>query len=447
MVEPAVAELAGVAHPVRGGVADYDDLVARARDRRVVLIGEASHGTRDFYRERARLTRRLIEEAGFAAVAVEGDWPDVQRLHRYVTGRGSDVHPHDALGDFERFPTWMWRNTEVAEFAAWLRARNDGFAAADRVGCYGLDLYSLRASMEAVVEYLDRVDPREAAQARLRYSCFDHVGGEGHAYAQALARARAIPCEDEVVAQLVDLRARADAYVRRDGLVAEDEFFSAEQNAVVVRDAEEYYQQMYRGNVSSWNLRDRHMAATLDALLEHLGRRHAHPRVVVWAHNSHVGDARATEMGARGELTIGQLARQHYGDGALLVGFTTYDGSVTAARDWGDPPEQRWVRPALPGSHEAFLHDALAVGAGIERAWFDTREPTVRRHLAVSRLYRAIGVVYRPETERGSHYFSARLADTFDAVIHLDHTAALEPLVRYEGWDDAEPPETYPSGL
>jgi erythromycin esterase-like protein len=204
---------------------------------------------------------------------------------------------------------------------------------------------------------------------------------------------------------------------------------------------------MYRGNVSSWNLRDRHMAATLDALLTHLGRHHAHPRVVVWAHNSHVGDARATEMGARGELTIGQLARQRYGDAALLVGFTTYDGSVTAARDWGDEPEQRWVRAALPGSHEAFLHETLALGAGLERAWLDTSDPVVRRHLAVARLYRAIGVVYRPETERWSHYFSARLADTFDAVIHLDRTAALEPLVRGAVWDDAEPPETYPSGL
>jgi len=447
MAERIALEFAAVAHPVRGGVDDYDDLVARARDRQVVLVGEASHGTHDFYRERARLTRRLIEEAGFLAVAVEGDWPDVHRLHRYGTGRGSDRDARDALRDFERFPTWMWRNTEVADFASWLRAHNDGRAPADRVGWYGLDLYSLRASMEAVVEYLDRIDPREAARARLRYSCFDHVGGEGHAYAQALARSRAIPCEDEVVAQLVDLRARADAYLRRDGLVAEDDFFSAEQNAVVVRDAEEYYQQMYRGNVSSWNLRDRHMAATLDALLTFLGRHHEHPRVVVWAHNSHVGDARATEMSARGELTIGQLARQRYGDGALLVGFTTYDGSVTAARDWGDAPEQRWVRPALPGSHEAFLHDTLAVGAGLDRAWLDTRDPVVRRHLAVSRLYRAIGVVYRPETERGSHYFSARLADAFDAVIHLDRTAALEPLVRTEMWDDAEPPETYPSGL
>ena len=328
-------------------------------------------------------------------------------------------------------------------FVEWLRARNDAHAhPATKARFYGLDLYSLRASMEAVVEYLERVDPGEARRARDRYSCFDHVGGEGQAYGYGLAFSGALPCENEVVAQLVELRRRADAYLRRDGWIADDEFFFAEQNARLVRDAEEYYQQMYRAEVSSWNLRDRHMAGTLDALVEHLDRQVPRAKVVVWEHNSHVGDARATEMGARGELNVGQLARQRYGHECVLVGFTTYDGTVTAATDWGGPAERKRVRPALADSHEAFLHEI-----GMPCFWLDTTQPDVHDLLAVPRLERAIGVIYRPQTERGSHYFDARLAEQFDAVIHFDHTRALEPLERTSLWDEGEPPETFPSGI
>ena len=247
---------------------------------------------------------------------------------------------------------------------------------------YGLDLYSLRASMEAVVDYLDRVDPDEARRARERYSCFDQVGGEGQAYGYGLAFSGAIPCENEVVAQLVELRRRADAYMRRDGWIADDEFFFAEQNARLVRDAEEYYQQMYRAEVSSWNLRDRHMAGTLDALVEHLDRQVARTKIVVWEHNSHVGDARATEMSARGELNVGQLARQRYGNECVLVGFTTFDGTVTAATDWGGPAERKRVRPALADSHEALLH-----GSGVSRFWLDTAQPAVHERLWRSRAW------------------------------------------------------------
>jgi erythromycin esterase-like protein len=324
-----------------------------------------------------------------------------------------------------------------------MRARNDAHAhPATKARFYGLDLYSLRASIEAVIEYLDRVDPAEARRARARYSCFDHVAGEGQAYGYALAHQGAVPCENEVVAQLLELRSRADAYLRRDGWVAEDELFFAEQNARVVRDAEEYYQQMYRAEVSSWNLRDRHMAGTLDALVEHLDRQVGRAKVVVWEHNSHVGDARATAMNARGELNVGQLARQRYGTECLLVGFTTYDGRVTAAPNWGDPPERKHVRPALRGSHEALLHEVAAPGF-----WLATHEPAVHESLSQVRLERAIGVIYRPETERESHYFGARLADQFDAVIHLDRTRALEPLERTALWDRGEPPETFPTGI
>ena len=431
------------AHAITGQRGDYDGLLDLIGDRRLVLIGEASHGTHDFYRERARITRRLIDECGFSAVAIEADWPDAYRVNRYVMGLSDDADANTALSDFRRFPAWMWRNRDVLAFVEWLRARNDAHAhPATKARFYGLDLYSLRASIEAVVEYLDHVDPDEATRARARYSCFDHVGAEGQAYGYALAHLGAIPCENEVVTQLIELRRRAESYLRRDGWVADDEFFFAEQNARLVRDAEEYYQKMYRAEVSSWNLRDRHMAGTLDALIEHLDRQHPRTKVVVWEHNSHVGDARSTEMGTRGELNVGQLARQRYGKESVLVGFSTFDGTVTAASDWGGQAERKRVRAASADSHEAFLHDS-----GGKRFWLDTAQPAVHAALSVPRLERAIGVIYLPETERWSHYFHARLSEQFDAVIHLDHTRAVEPLERSSLWDDGEPPETYPSGI
>ncbi|MGO8861606.1 MAG: erythromycin esterase family protein [Acidimicrobiales bacterium] len=430
-------------HPVTGEPGDYDSLLSLVGDRRFVLIGEASHGTHEFYRERARITRRLIDECGFTAVAVEADWPDAYRVNRYVMGLSDDRGADAALSDFRRFPAWMWRNSDVLAFVEWLRARNDAHAhPSTKARFYGLDLYSLRASMEAVVDYLDRIDPEEAARARRRYSCFDHVGGEGQAYGYALAYSGAIPCENEVVSQLVELRHKADAYLRRDGWVADDEFFFAEQNARLVRNAEEYYQQMYRAEVSSWNLRDRHMAGTLNALIEHLDGQHPRTKIVVWEHNSHVGDARSTEMSRRGELNVGQLARQRYGRDSVLVGFTTFDGTVTAASDWGGPTERKRVRAASTDSHEAFLHES-----GGTAFWLDTAQPAVREPLSIPRLERAIGVIYRPQTERGSHYFAARLGEQFDAVIHLDRTRAVEPLERTSLWDRGEPPETYPTGF
>ena len=430
-------------HDITGEPRDYDALIDLVGDRRFVLLGEASHGTHDFYRERARITRSLIDERGFTAVAVEADWPDAYRVNRYVMGLSEDHDADSALSDFRRFPAWMWRNRDVLAFVEWLRTRNEAHShPATKARFYGLDLYSLRASMESVVDYLESVDPNEAKRARARYSCFDHVGGEGQAYGYALAFSGAIPCENEVVAQLIDLRRKADAYLRRDGWMADDEFFYAEQNARLVRDAEEYYQQMYRAEVSSWNLRDRHMAGTLDALIEHLDHQIPRSKIVVWEHNSHVGDARATEMGSRGELNVGQLARKRYGSECILVGFTTFDGTVTAATNWGGPAERKRVRAASADSHEFFLHRS-----GGTSFWLDSASPPVRHALSVPRLERAIGVIYRPQTERGSHYFQADLGEQFDAVIHLDHTRAVEPLERTSTWDDGEPPETFPSGI
>jgi erythromycin esterase-like protein len=436
--------LADAVHPISGAAADYDELLDTIGDRRVVLLGEASHGTGEFYAERARITRRLIEECGVTAVAVEADWPDAARVNRYVLGISDDPDAGTALSDFLRFPTWMWRNTVVLEFVRWLRTHNDRRPdPARKVRFYGLDLYSLRTSMEAVVAYLETVDPVEATAARRRYACFDHVGGEGQAYAYALAHEGAPPCEREVVAQLVALRQRAPDYAARDGWIAEDELFLAEQNAVVVRDAEEYYQRMYSAGESSWNLRDTHMADTLDALLAHLDRRSWHPaKVVVWEHNSHVGDARATPRSARGHLTLGQLTRQRHLVETFLVGMTTYDGQVTAAPDWGRPAHRWSVRPALAGRHEEYLH-----AVGVPRFWVATSEPRAREALGPMRLERAIGVVYRPVHERQSHYYLARLADQYDAVIHLDRTSALEPLEQTVAWREGEPPETYPTGF
>ena len=434
---------AGAVRAITGAPDDYDALLSLVGDRRLVLIGEASHGTHEFYRERARITRRLIDELGFTAVAVEADWPDAYRVNRYVMGLSADPDADTALQGFLRFPTWMWRNRDVLGFVQWLRARNDAQShPAARARFYGLDLYSLRTSIEAVVAYLDEVDPTEAERARRRYSCFDHVGADGQAYGYALAHLRATPCENEVVTQLVELRRRAEGYLRRDGWVADDEQFYAEQNALLVRDAEEYYHQMYRAEVSSWNLRDQHMAGTLDALIEHLGRQVGTSKVVVWEHNSHVGDARATAMGARGELNVGQLARQRYGGEASLIGFTCFDGHVTAASGWGEPAERKRVRPARPDSYEALLHCA-----GTPQYWLDTSDVAVERSLSSPRLERAIGVIYRPETELQSHYFEARLAKQFDAVIHMDSTHPLEPLERTALWDRGEPAETYPTGL
>jgi erythromycin esterase-like protein/adenine/guanine phosphoribosyltransferase-like PRPP-binding protein len=428
-------------HLLTGAPQDYDPLMDLVGEARFVLLGEASHGTHDFYHERAQITKRLIEEKGFTAVAVEADWPDAYRVNRYVRGVSDDVDAIEALSDFRRFPTWMWRNTEVGEFVEWLRARNDAFStSATKVGFYGLDLYSLRASMKAVLQYLDKVDPEAAKQARARYACFDHFGEDTQVYGFVAGTGLAKSCEEEVVSQLVELQRRAVEYARRNGHGAQDELFSAEQNARLVKNAEAYYRSMFLEEVSSWNLRDRHMAETLEALVGHLGRQGGAAKVVVWAHNSHLGDARATEMSQRGELNVGQLVRERYGREAILVGFTTYHGTVTAASNWDGPAERKHVRPALAGSYEALFHATQPT-----RFLLTWREgDTATNGLRTPRLERAIGVIYRPETERMSHYFRARLPDQFDAVLHFDETRAVEPLERTADWETGEVPETFP---
>jgi erythromycin esterase-like protein len=436
--------LEAFAHPLTGAREDYEPLLELIGDARFVLLGEASHGTHEFYRERAQITKRLIAEKGFAAVAVEADWPDAYRVNRFVRGVSDDTEATDALGDFRRFPAWMWRNADVLDFVGWLRSYNDNLAASEqKVGFYGLDLYSLHSSMEAVLRYLDKVDPEAAQRARYRYSCFEDFGEDTQRYGYAASFGLTESCEQEVVGQLVELQRRAAELARRDGRVAADEFFFAEQNARLVKNAEAYYRSMFRGRVSSWNLRDRHMVETLDALATHFNSLKPRAKLVVWAHNSHLGDARATEMGERGEWNVGQLVRERYGGASILIGFSTHSGTVTAASDWGGPAERKRVRPALAGSYEALFHDVnherflLPLRAG-DKAAASLRTP---------HLERAIGVIYRPESERLSHYFHARLPAQFDAVLHFDQTRAVEPLERASHWERGELPETYPTGM
>jgi erythromycin esterase-like protein len=408
------------------------------------LIGEATHGTHEFYRERAQITKRLIKEKGFTAVAVEADWPDAYRVNRYVRGDSADEDAVEALGGFKRFPSWMWRNADVLDFVGWLRAHNDDLPpGATKVGFYGLDLYSLHASIEAVLTYLDTVDPEAASRARARYACFDHFGKDEQAYGYATGLGLSESCEEEVVSQLVDLHYRAAAYARRDGRVSGDDYFYAEQNARLIINAERYYRSMFRGGVSSWNLRDLYMAETLESLITYLGDHKMQPKIVVWEHNSHLGDARATYMHRAGELNVGQLVRQRHGSDAVLIGQTTYEGTVTAASNWGHPAERKRVRRALPISYETLFHDAK-----LPRFLLSLRDDDhVKRALHGPLLERAIGVIYRPETERASHYFDARLSDQFDAVLHFDETRAVEPLERTVEWETGEVAETFPSGI
>jgi erythromycin esterase-like protein len=390
------------------------------------------------------MTRRLIEERGFHAVAAEADWPDAYRVNRYVRAHGDDTTAEESLRGFERFPTWMWRNAVALDFVGWLRDHNDRFGGDERAkaGFYGLDLYSLYRSIHEVVGYLDRVDPPAAARARERYACLEQFGGDdGQAYGYAAAFGAGETCEREMIEQLVDLQRLASAYERQNGPTAEDELFYAQQNAKTVQAAAQYYRSMFAGRVISWNMRDQHMADTLDALAEHLTRQHGQPaKLVVWAHNSHVGDARATESASQGQLNLGQLVRERHPGECRLLGFTTYTGTVTAADDWGGPAERKWVRPALPESVEELFHDAgeKELMLPFERA------PRAAETLRSGRLQRAIGVIYRPDTERPSHYLRSRTAEQFDCVIHLDETRAVEPLERTAGWERGELPETYP---
>jgi erythromycin esterase-like protein len=417
--EAAVEEARGAATPLTGAPGELDALVARLAQSEVVLIGEATHGTEEFYRLRAEISQRLIAEHGFAGVVIEGDWPHARRVDRAVRGGAQDPDP---LGGFTRFPTWMWRNTAVRDFVDWLRTHNAGEG--EDAGFYGMDVYSLNESFDALLAYLDRVDPAAASQARQARGCFrEEELAAPELYGQRVSRSPRESCFDELTAQLDALLGRENTYAPEGDAAARDAYFDALQNARVVRSAERYFRSAFtNGNTASWNLRDSHMAETLDALREHLGRDGAPAKLVVWAHNSHVNDASATERATVKEHTLGQLMRERLGGGAFLLGQTTYTGTVIAAEEWGQSPRRRDVNEALEESYEGVFH-----ATGLDRFLLVLRGGNWSA-LAQPRLYRAIGVVYVPETERQSHYFSIDLPNTFDAVIHVDVTRGVEPL-------------------
>jgi protein-L-isoaspartate(D-aspartate) O-methyltransferase len=418
--------------------APLDRLLERLRNARIVLIGESTHGTAEFYRLRARITEALIARAGFNVVAIEGDWPDVAAVDAGVRRL-----PPATLREkpFSRFPRWMWDNLEMERFVSWLRRYDEAVPApAKRASLHGLDIYSLNNSIGAVLGFLDRTDPEAAAEAREHYSCFTPWETDPATYGRGAITGRLAKCEDDAVAVLRKLLHERLEYARSDPEAA----FDAERNAAVVRSAERYYRAMYRGSAESWNLRDRHMAETLEAIL---AKRGPDAKAVVWAHNSHVGRASATSMGARGETNIGQLLRERFGDRVFSIGFGTHAGTVAAASDWDGPMEVKRVRPSHPDSYERVFHETA-----IPRFFLPLRAPltsSVRNALLAPRLERAIGVVYRPETELVSHYFEATLPLQFDEYIWIDETTAVEarPTARDMRPTAAAEPELYPFGL
>ncbi|MDG5815570.1 erythromycin esterase family protein [Chitinispirillales bacterium ANBcel5] len=424
-----------------GSASDYDRLLEDIGDASIVLLGEATHGTHEFYSARAQITTRLIQERGFGAIVVEADWPDAYRINRFIRALGDMNEPIEALNDFRRFPRWMWRNAEVLEFVDTLRDYNDSISPVSRVGFYGMDLYSLYASIDAVIEYLQSVDPKAAEEARRRYSCFDAYAPEAQSYGFAMTYVRE-DCRKAAVEQLEQLRKKGAEYLSRNGFAFQEEQFYAEQNARLAQNAEEYYRTMFSGRVSSWNLRDTHMADTIDALMAHMTR-FGEARIVVWAHNSHLGDARATEVARFGECNVGQLLRERHGDGVFSVGFTTHSGTVAAASSWGGEVERKLVLPSLPESYGDLFHQTQ-----IPSFYLPLRGDPQLSFLGRQHLERAIGVIYMPQSERQSHYFLASLPQQFDSVIHFDQTKSVVPLDREGGWEEGEVlPPTYDSGL
>ncbi|UXY16291.1 erythromycin esterase family protein [Chitiniphilus purpureus] len=403
-------------------------------DARVVLLGEATHGSDEFYTARAAITRRLIEVHGFNCVALEADWPDAAQLDAVVRLRPSSSL---AQGAFTRFPVWMWRNQPMRHFLDWLRGHNQGRPLAERVAIRGLDLYSLGNSVRAVLDYLDQVDPEAASQARWRYGCLTPWHIEPQRYGLAVRTGDVASCEDKAIEQLQQLLERRLSYLGQED--EEEGFFDAAQNARVVRAAEHYYRVMYRSNTESWNLRDRHMFDTLHRLLTRQG---GAARVVVWAHNSHIGNAAATEMGWRGQFNLGELCRTAFGSEAVLIGLGTARGTVLAANDWDGAAQVKAVLPPHPDSHEA-LFERAAPACSLT-CWRDRTGSELRQLLATPRLQRAIGVIYRPATERLSHYFEAVLAEQFDAYLWFAQTRALTPLPAPTAHGV---PDTFPFGI
>lgn len=410
---------------------------------RFVLMGEASHGSEEFYQARIELSKLLIKEKGFHAITIEGDWPSAYEVHRYIQGKSEDDEIK-ALNTFQRFPEWMWRNTTIPPFLKWLKAHNDHLSsAAYKVGFYGLDLYSLHDSIRAIIDYLKKYQPDAVEKAIARYSCFDHMALDPQMYGYLVNQLKKKDCIKQVTDQFLEMQHQALTKLQ-EKMSDHESLYFATQNARLVKNAEEYYRGMFESGVISWNLRDQHMAQTLSNLVTHIESAINEPsKIIIWAHNSHVGDARATEMNERGEINLGQIVREQYDTTSYLLGFSTYHGTVRAAPDWDCESEIKKVLPALEGSYEDLFH-----AASKPNFFLNLRgESHLIRLLKQAELQRAIGVIYLPETERMSHYHFARLPYQFDGLIHIDKTNAVIPLKEENHFADEEVPETYPSGI
>jgi erythromycin esterase len=421
-----------------------------------VLLGEASHGTSEFYSWRSEITKRLIKESGFSFMAVEGDWPDCYNVNRYIKGiSGSGKSAYDVLYSFNRWPTWMWANREIVNLIEWLREYNKNLSEEQRVGFYGLDVYSLWESMEAVIRYLRKIDPEAVKTAIEAYRCFEPYGKSVEDYARATAF---VPdsCEDEIIDMLVHLHGKANQY-NSDGLASREGYFNAEQNAIVAKNAELYYRKMMQGGTATWNIRDTHMMDTLKRLMEFHGKQ---AKSIVWAHNTHVGDARYTDMVEAKMVNIGQLVRKHAGDNnALLIGFGTYQGTVIAAKEWGQNMERMHVPPAVEGSWDRLIHELsegrnsllifrdYSLGEYNRKQQLMVEEEKEDLGNTIKRGQRAIGVVYNPKYEKYGNYVPTDLTRRYDALLYIDNTHALHPLHMPEVKEDKDLPETFPTGL
>lgn len=432
------------AYQLTGTKKDYGPLFDDIGEASIILLGEASHGTDEFYAIRAEITKQLIEKKDFQAIGIEADWPDAYRINRYIQGQMTDKNSMHALDGFKRFPQWMWRNTRMVELVSWLYHRNEKLSQEKKVGLYGLDLYSLYSSIDEILKYLDATNPTLAERARKRYDCFKQFRHNAQVYGYATTFDIGNSCQKKVMEQLMDLHESAVELLRIDGQKASDEYFYTLQNAKLVKNAEEYYRSLFFSTPEqSWNIRDTHMMETTQALLEHLKNSHKPPKIIIWAHNSHLGNAAATQFKKMGEINLGQLLKQKYETQVKSIGFTTYSGTVSAASEWDGPVERKLVRPALENSYESLFH---AVEIPQFLLLFQ-KNKELALALAQEKLERAIGVIYRPETERASHYFSAQLSKQFDAIIHIDQSRAVEPLEKTPEWSSVEFPESYPTGI
>lgn len=440
-----INSLARYVHPVRGRSTDFDALLDAIGESSVVLLGEATHGTHEFYAARAAISQQLIEKKGFGTILFEADWPDMFRVNNYINDRGPDRSARESLIEFKRFPAWMWRNEEFVSFIEWLRSYNQKLLEPQSpVHVYGLDLYSLHRSIEVVIHELEKIDAHAAQKARERYACFDAYA-DPQEYGYIASSVPGKSCHDIAVEQLLDIKTKQFEFFKDDLDPVEEKLY-VEQNALIVKNAERYYRSLFGNDAAaSWNIRDTHMMETINAIVHFNQVNQRHHKIIVWAHNSHLGDARATQMASYNEINVGQLVKEAFGAQAFSVGFTTYSGRVAAASSWGADVEHKKVMPALANSIEAFFHESGVANFVLILAQYPEVYALFNHDDYVQR---AIGVIYRPQTERQSHYFYAQLAKQFDAIIHYDESSAVTPLEKSTAWHSGQDaPETYPFGV